>query len=383
MEIEDKPSGRKKRVVSFVLGCVPFLLVVMGVTGTVFFLQQKISARQAVMEEQRKTDADSVKSPTRVVTMEMMPRTIKDKITLPGIVQPWVALQVVAEVGGKIIDKRVTEGITVNQGDLLAVIDKRDYQNLYDSALASYDTAVIKKNRLKALSGNQFVTQSRLDDAVAQVKTTRAALANARLNLSRCMIRSPIKGIVNKVSIEKGQFMGTADPVVSILQIDKVKVEVGIPESDVDAVRTLSTFNMTIDALADKSCQGSLYYLSKTTGDLARLYTLQIAVENPEHRILPGMFARVHIVKKSVDQGLAVPMYTLISNGNQTGVFVEQAGTARYREVETGIQEGWDIEITRGIAPGEHVVVVGHRIIEDGEPIKVAQMIKNMTELTQ
>jgi RND family efflux transporter MFP subunit len=289
---------------------------------------------------------------------------------------------VVAEVKGKIVSRKIREGDVVEASDVLAVIDESDYRNLYDSALASYESALTMEKRMAALTEKQFVTQSQLDDAVARVKTTKAALDNAKLNLSRCVIRSPMKGVVDKVFVENSQFMGAGDPVVSILQLDRVKVVVGIPESDVDAVRKLKTFDMTVDALGKKSFKGTQYYLSKTTGDLARLYDLQIAVDNPGHQILPGMFARVTIVKNRVENGLAVPMYSLLSREGRTGVYIEKDSIARFREVETGIQEGWRIQIPSGLEPGERVVVMGHRIIEDGERINVSRVIKDMEELS-
>lgn len=387
MDNSDQSGPGKKSIVNrlfrVILGGIPFVIVVLVLVGTVFLLKQKIQAKQVMMEQQQKTDARAEKPLTGVVALEMIPGPMMEKISLPGIARPWVSLQVVAEVGGIIVTKSVSEGLTVKRGDTLAVIDNSDYQNMYDSALASYESALTTRKRLTALSEQQFVTQSQLDDAVARVKTSKAALANAELKLSRCMIRSPIDGIVDKVFVETGQYTGIGDPVVNILQIDRVKVAVGIPESDVDAVRKLMTFDMTVDALDGKHYRGTHYYLSKTTGDLARLYTLEIAVDNPGHQIFPGMFARVDIVKKRVDQGLAVPMYSLITDDGSTGVFVEKDGVAEYRKVQTGIQDGWNIQVAQGLAPGEKVVVVGQRIIEDGEAVNVAQVIRSMEELTR
>jgi membrane fusion protein, multidrug efflux system len=95
------------------------------------------------------------------------------------------------------------------------------------------------------------------------------------------------------------------------------------------------------------------------------------------------MFVRVSIVKNRDKQGLGVPMYALITRGSRTGVFVEDQGVARFAPVETGFQDGWKIQVTSGLSPGDHVVVVGHRIIEDGEPVKVDRRVQSMAELGQ
>jgi RND family efflux transporter MFP subunit len=290
---------------------------------------------------------------------------------------------VVSEIKGKIITKKAVEGRQVDKGDVLAVIDKSDYQNAYDSALASYESALATRKRLEALARNNFVTQSQLDDAVARVKTTKAAFDNAELNLSRCMILSPMKGIIDRVHIETGSFLNTCDPVVQILQMDKLKVEVGIPESDVDAVRNLKTFDMTIDALGGQTLSGEYHYLYKTADAMARLYTLEIRLDNVDGRILPDMFARVTIIKQQDPQGIAVPIYSLVNFNKEIGVYVEKEGVVRFRPVVPGFLDGWKVRIPTGLNPGERVVVVGHRIVEDGEPVNVTKVVQAMGEISQ
>jgi membrane fusion protein (multidrug efflux system) len=314
--------------------------------------------------------------------MEILPGMVMEKISLPGVAMPWISLTVASEIKGKIVTKKISEGTRVQKGDILAIIDKRDFQNHYNSALASHETALTSEKRFLALSKKKFVTQSQLDDASARVKTTKASMETAKLNLNRCTIRSPMDGIVDRVYIENGDYLSTGNPVATILQIDRLKIEVGIPESDVTAVRKLKTFDMTIDALEGKSYTGQHHYLFKTADSMARLYNLEIEVDNPDHQILPGMFARVNIVKNYDPQGLSVPIYAMVTVDKKTGVFVEKESQVYFRPLTTGFQDGWRIQVTKGLSPGENVVVVGHKIIEHEETIKVTRTIRKMEELT-
>ena len=90
---------------------------------------------------------------------------------------------------------------------------------------------------------------------------------------------------------------------------------------------------------------------------------------------LPGMFARADLVKQSRDQALTIPFYSIISRNNEQYVFVENDGVVEKRHVTTGIMEQWMVEITEGLEPGEHVVVEGHRDVEDGRKVKVVKTI--------
>ncbi len=362
---------------------IPFLVLLLVVFLVILPLGKKIRARKQAQAEARASQARTQAPLPNVATLRMTPKLIMEKLSFPGVAKPWVTLEVVSEVQGKIVQKRALEGHRVKRGDILALVDPRDYQNDYDAALADFETAQIAEKRLKALSGKKFVTQSNLDEAVSRVKTTRAILAKARLNLDRCAIRSPMDGVVDGVKIERGSYLTVGDPVYTLLRTDKVKVEVGIPESDVDAVRRLKTFQLTLDALDNRAYTGTYHHLTRTTTSLARLYTLDIEVKNLDQAILPDMFSRVEIVKHQDPQGLAVPLYALVTRRGQKGVFVENQGRVKFTPVSLGFQDGWEIQVTQGLAPGDAVVVVGHGLIEDGEAVRVIQTVDAMEELNQ
>ncbi len=362
---------------------LPLFAVVLISLLIIWPLSLKIEARKESIAQRQAAAVSDKKAAVNVVTMAVEPGLLQEKISLPGVVKPWISLDVVSEVTGKVVHKEVTEGSRVEKGDVLAVIDKSDYRNARDSALASWETALANGKRLNALSGKQFVTRVQLDEAVARVKTTRAALDNARLNLSRCTIVSPMKGVVDRVHVETGKFLNAGDPVARVLQMDRLKVSVGIPESDVEAVRKVETFDVTIDVLDGRTFAGTRHYLYKTAESAARLYTLEIEVSNDRGEILPDMFARVAIVKNTAPQGLAVPMYSLVNRGENVGVYVETAGIARFRPVETGFRIGWKTLVREGLSAGEKVVVAGHRLIEDGAPVKVTRTVRDMAEMRQ
>ncbi|MCP4719637.1 MAG: efflux RND transporter periplasmic adaptor subunit [Desulfobacteraceae bacterium] len=384
--MESKPILKRnffRTFLSFIWKSIPIVTVVLVTALVIFPLSKKISAQKADLAEKQSLQMKVAKAATNVITMKMLPGMVMEKISLPGVAKPWISLRAASEVKGKIVTKKINEGTRVQKGDILAVIDKRDYKNNYDAAMASYETAQTTEKRFTALSKKQFVTQSQLDDAEARVKTTKAAMDTAKLNLSRCTIRSPMEGVVDRVYIEIGDFLSIGDPVATILQIDRLKIEVGIPESDVAAVRRLKTFDMTIDALEGQGYTGKYHYLFKTTDSMARLYNLEIEVDNPNHLILPGMFARVTIIKNHDPQGLAVPIYALVTVNKETGVFVENESLVHFRPVTTGFLDGWKTQIQKGLLAGENVVVVGHKIIEDGETVNVTKTILKMEELTQ
>ena len=148
-----------------------------------------------------------------------------------------------------------------------------------------------------------------------------------------------------------------------------------------DFNRALAIDPGNIDALDGREFQGTYYHLYKTADSLARLYNLEVAVTNPDKTLLPDMFARVEIIKKDLPDSLAVPLYALINQNETTAVYVAENGVARLRSVAVGIQDGWRMEVRQGLKPGDQVVVVGQRSINDGEAVNVTRTIRSLEEL--
>jgi len=337
------------------------------------YIREQIAARRLSVEPPRPD--------VNVVAMKLSPRTIRDRINLPGVVEPWVQYNIIAEVRGEVKEKRVEKGEPVSEGDVIAVLDQRDYRIALAAAKASYETVLASKSRFEKLYGEEFASRAELDDISAQLERAKAEMKSAALNLERSTITSPINGIINNVYIEAGEYANAGDPVAEVLQMDRVKVIVGIPESDVNAVSRVERFEVSFDALGGRAFAAEKSFLSLSSDPAARLYNLELAIANPDGLILPDMFARVDIRKREVPEAITIPLYSVITLDGRETVYVLNDDTAHARPVKTGIQEGWRIQVTEGLSPGERLIVVGHRRVSDGQKVNVIRTVSDMEEL--
>lgn len=97
--------------------------------------------------------------------------------------------------------------------------------------------------------------------------------------------------------------------------------------------------------------------------------------------MVPGMFARVELIKKLHPQALVVPLYAVISRKNRHMVFVEEDGKAVMKQVKTGIQEGWMMEVTEGLKAGDQIIVVGQRSVSEGREVTVVRRTEKAEDL--
>jgi membrane fusion protein (multidrug efflux system) len=95
------------------------------------------------------------------------------------------------------------------------------------------------------------------------------------------------------------------------------------------------------------------------------------------------MFARVEIIKQEFPEALAIPLYAVISRNNKHFVFLEEENAARLQEVKLGVLDGWKIQITGGLAPGQRVIVVGQRSVDAEQKLNVVKKVTNPAEIAR
>lgn len=319
--------------------------------------------------------------PINVVVQRMEPVVMRDVLTLPGVAVASDDLVVMTEVGGQITELFVKEGDRIEKSTPLAQLDKRDYQAALESIEAQEELARHNFQRMEKLREQNAVSESEYDRAKSTLKELGADMEKARLDLKRTTITAPIAGVINFLPAKTGMLLSPSDPVAQILALDPIKIEIAVPESDLVAVRNLKQCSITFDALGGLQCTGKKIFLASQPNSAAMAYTMWLGLANGDHSILPGMFAEVELVRKTVDQAVSIPLYAVISSGGEKYVYIVEEGKAKRRSVSTGFLSGWSILIEEGLSFGERVVIVGQRSLEDGQPVNLVKEVSSGAEI--
>ena len=371
-----KPVTLRGKFVFFFWNNLPrFVLLVMITLIIVLFMT--VSDKKSEIQAEQEAAIKKERPPVNTVVMEVTPRAISNKINLPGSVEPWTRLELISKIAGSIEEVLVQEGHSVKEGDIIARIESDDYRIALDRARAAYKLAKADFERDKSVYAKGAIPTAELDARETNMQTAKADLDNATLLYSRCTIKAPINGVIRSLDAKVGLYLGIGDPIGRILQIDKVKAVIGIPESDITAVRNLPTVDLTIQALDNLQIVGKNYFVSPSPETAARLYRIELEIDNPDQRILPGMFVRANIIKQSREDALSIPFYSIISRNDEQYVFIEQDGVVRKQQVQTGIMEQWMVEITDGLKNGDRIVVEGHRDVENDQKVNVGKVIND------
>ena len=375
-----KPSGTRAKTVHMLMRNMPRVIVLVLV-ALIVFLFVSMNAEKERLTEKKAAALTPEQPPVNVVVHPLLPSIIRDRINLPGAIEPWLHLNLLSKLNGTIAEVLVSEGDHVKKGSILAHFEEDDYRIALETAESGYKLAQSEYERDLSMFDKGIVSSAELENRKNRLETTRSAVEQAALQFTRCKILSPMDGVITKLSAKSGLLLNVADPVAEIVQIDKVKAVIGIPESDVAKVAKLQTIDLNIKALEDLQVQGVKHFLSPTPESAAHLYRLELRVANPSRNILPGMFVRAAIVKQQIANAMVVPLYSVISRNESHFVYIAKNGIAIKKEVQLGFLEGWKVHIKEGLHAGDRVLIEGQRSVEDGQSIKIVRELDTLESI--
>jgi len=356
-------------------------VIVLTLIVAIVFLFVSMGAEKKRLEEKKTNATPPEQAPINVVVYPLVPSLIRDRINLPGLIEPWLDLNLLSKLNGTIEEVLVNEGDYVKQGDTIALVENDDYRIALEMAESSYTLAQSEYKRDLTMYKKGIVSSAELESRKSRLQTTKSDVEQRTLQLTRCNILSPIDGLITRLSAKKGLLLNVADPVAEIMQIDKLKAVIGIPESDVVRVAELTTIALTIKALDDLQAEGVKHFLSPAPASNARLYNLELKLDNPTGKILPGMFVRAAIIKQQIADAMVVPLYSVISRNDRHFVYIAEDDRAVKKEVQLGYLEGWKVHIVKGLKTGDLVLVEGQRGVEDAQRIKIIRSLDSLESL--
>ena len=328
-----------------------------------------------------------------------------------GRVRAQQFVEVRARVEGFLERMAFAEGTYVKKGQVLFVIDQRQYKAKADKARAQLrkDSALVRKtkrdlDRIRPLFEQNAASRVDLDNAIAAYETavanmgmSRADLDQAEQELSYTYVRSPISGYISERLVDLGTLVGTSGKslLATVVKSDTVLVDFSMTALDYlkskernvnlghrDSSRSWQPF-VTI-TLADNSVypyKGLVDFAEPQVSPKTGTFSVRAEMPNPEHVLLPGQFTKVHALLDVREKATVVPQKALIIEKGGAYVFVmRRDSTAERRFIELGPEFGNKVVVERGLAPGETIISEGYNKLTPGMKVRVAARRKATRE---
>ncbi|MBI3817926.1 MAG: efflux RND transporter periplasmic adaptor subunit [Planctomycetes bacterium] len=326
------------------------------------------------------------------------------KITEIGVAAARERVEVRPQVAGRIINIEFQDGADVDAGAVLFKIDAAPYEA--DLAKAEADLqqneawladAAREYERVKNLGDKGAISKQDVDTKKSRVAvqeaaaaSSRAMVANAKINLDWCVIRAPFAGRLGRRLVDKGNVVRPdSAPALAVLEsVDPIYIEFHVTEDQLQDVRARQGGGaLRVEAVEPPNSNiingghintppavGTLTFLDSEIGRETGNILLRATVPNPTRRFWPGQFVHVHLILEITKNAVLVPARAVQLSAAGPFVYViKNDGAAELRIVKTGAREGDRVVIREGLAANEKVITDGHILVVPGSPVREKQ----------
>jgi RND family efflux transporter MFP subunit len=341
------------------------------------------------------------RTPMTVDTARAARHEVVDSITVVGNLIAEQTVDVVPRVAGRIEIVHVKLGDRVQRGQVLAKIEDRELREQIRQAEASLEvnksTVTARENdlkvqenifeRFKQLAANGLTPKQQLEDAElrhnsarsqvdvakSQQQATQARLDELKITLGNTTVLSPLEGFVSRRLLDPGGFAGANTVIMTVVDIGTVRLVANLVEKGFNKITAGVSADVEVDTFPGEQFKGQVSRVAPVFDPATRTAAMEIEVPNPGFRLKPGSYARVRLTVERRADALTVPRNAVVDTEGKRGVFMVDAQTARFREVQTGLADGDRVEVLNGLNEGDRIVTVGALALRDGDRIVLAE----------
>lgn len=307
-----------------------------------------------------------------VKTYKVEKKTFDYKFTYTGTFLPNREIMLVPQMPGEVKGIFFNEGDLVKQGTLLLQVDDAMLQAQYIAAKAAYEIANTNYERFKSASASDGISKMQVDNNWLQLKSAESQLKQLETNIQKSKLEAPFSGTITYRNVEIGSIVGMNAPVGRLTDVSKLKLEISVPESDVNYFQTGNDVSIETDLFAGEVFHGKIDFVSDR-GDNAHNYIVKVNVANKnESKLKAGMYASVTVNKDLNVSTLTIPRLALIGSAKNPQVYVVENGKASLRNITIALSNGSETEVLSGVTEGELVVASGLINLYDGCPVEIA-----------
>ena len=320
---------------------------------------------------------------TPVQTIHPKHGEIVRRVTLPGNVMAYQEATLYAKVAGYLKTINVDKGDTVKEGDLLAEIEAPEMLADLVKAKAEAEAAQLDYKRVTEAQkkASDLVVPQTVDAAKAKSGVAVAGVQRIETLLGYAKITAPFSGIITKRWVDPGALIPAATSssspksaaVVTLMDFNRVRIDVAVPDTEAPFVEKDLPVKVTVDELPGRVFDGAITRFAYALDESTKTMTTEIETSNPDLALRPGMWASVEIELHKNQNALLIPAEALVTEKNKNSLFVVRDGKAQKVSVTTGFDDGVNVEILKGCAPGDAVIVAGKQSVTDGQKVKAAE----------
>ena len=318
--------------------------------------------------------------PVTVSTTSATLESWTPSIAAVGSLRASRGVDVTAQVAGLVTAIEFESGSAVGAGDLLVQQYVADERAQLDGLVAERKLAEINLSRARELIKDKLISTFDMDVRKTDLQRTRAAEDDLRLKITQKSIRAPFAGQLGIRQVDVGQYIEPGDPIVRLEARDQIVVDFPVPQQQFSKLRVKQPVSVHVDSWPGLAFPGAISAIEPQVERDTRNIRVRAVIDNPEGKLLPGMFARIDIELPTRDNVITVPHAAVTHSPYGDAVFVvdeqtDEAGQQVLRVtntvVVTGATRGDQVAIDSGLSEGATIVTAGQQKLRNGSVVVV------------
>lgn len=306
-----------------------------------------------------------------VKVKEITGATFTELYRVLGVVKPYASAKLSSEEGGIITYLKKDKGDRVGRGEVVVRLLKDSDYAIYEQSLAQYNLAKENYERLQRLYIEGAATEQQFVNAKLQLDVAEKSVDVYEVRLRKSTVVSPINGIIDVKYMNRGEMSSPGAPIVSIVDVSKVKVSAGIPERYMNDLSLGQSIDIIFSNSPDEKRKGIISFISPTINSVTRTFEIEVVMGNPQGKLKPEMAAYIEITKLAVEDAVVLQQDEIVDNVEEQFVFVLEGDVARKKIIHLGGRNGNNLIITDGLNIGDKFIYEGFQKLVDGDKVQV------------
>jgi membrane fusion protein, multidrug efflux system len=325
--------------------------------------------------------------PQSVSTMVAKADVWQPKLTSVGSVRAYRGVDLSTEIGGLVVGVPVQSGADVKEGDLLVKLNDASDVAQLNSLKALAELAKVINERDRQQLAIQAISKNTYDTSKADAKSKQAQVEAQIALVAKKNIKAPFSGRVGIVTINPGQYINPGDKLMTLQTLDPIFIDFNLPQSDAANIQVGQSITVTTDAFKNASFIGKITAVSPKVDTNTRNLQIEAQIDNPDKKVLPGMFANVNIDVGGQLNLITVPQTAVTYNPYGSTVFISKDSGKKDKEgkpifeaqqvfVTTGQTRGDQVSILKGLEEGMTVITSGQLKLKNGSPLNINNTVQ-------
>lgn len=357
------------------------MLVVIGVVLGGYFAYQQFKAKMI-----HQFLSGMANPPQTVSTVTAATQTWQPEVEAVGSLRAVNGATLSLEVAGVVDKIGFQSGDDVPAGQVLLQLRAEDDAAKLAALEASAALAQVVYDRDSRQLRSQAISQAIVDSDSYNLKNARAQADEQRAVLAKKTLRAPFAGHLGIRAVDLGQYLNSGTAVVTLQALDPLFVDFSVPQQALDQVAVGQTVTVKVDTFPDKNFQGKIIAVNPSVDTDSRNVQMRASLPNPDHRLLPGMFATIDIAAGAPAPHVTLPQTAITYNPYGSTVYLVEKNdadtspqphlTAKQTIVTTGETRGDQVAVLTGVKVGDVVVSAGQIKLHNGTQVVVNNKVQ-------